>query len=112
LQRSRRAGLYFPSPRASSSCWSLTIVVSSRDEDANFALALLFQPGTPHGCLSDTRLTGKHERCRELAVEKGGDGGEFLFSPDDRGERGGHDKVDYATSRRGDLIRSPEASSR
>ena len=56
--------------------------------------------------------TREHECRREVAVEKGGDGGEFLVPPDDRGERGGHDKVDYATNRRGDLIRSPEASSR
>ena len=39
-------------------------------------------------------------------------GGEFLVSPDDRGERGGHDKVDYATNRRGDLIGSRETSNR
>ncbi len=82
----------------------------TRDEDANIALSRLFQPDAPHGCLSDTRLTRKHERRWELAVEKGADGSEFLVSPDDRGERGGHDKVDYATNRRGDLIRSPEAS--
>jgi len=63
-------------------------------------LASVPQPGPPHRRLADPGLTREHERRRQVAVEKGGDGGKLLVPADNLVESGCHAPMDYATAPR------------